>query len=291
MLIGEDVEKSNRAWGKTARLQFIEFRLYWEGRINRGDLVKHFEISVPQASLDLKSYLELAPDSMTYDKQRKAYFATSDFKPVLITPSANDYLSQLEMLQAERESPFSHRSFLSAPPAFDIAPSPERVVNSDTFRKVLQAIRERRAIEIEYQSMTRPAPIWRWMAPHAIASDGFRWHIRAYCFEKEKFIDFVFGRILALRNERESAIDPSADSEWATLVELTIGPNPQLDEGRKRGLELDYGMQNGKTILVIREALASYVKKRLGVTKSIAGSEASPEERHLCLISERRLNC
>lgn len=283
------MEKPSRGWGKAARLQFIEFRLYWEGRINRGDLVEHFEISIPQASLDLGSYLDLAPGNMDYDKQRKAYFATSIFKPVFIVPTANDYLSQLEMLRAEQESPFSHRSFVGLPPAFDIAPSPDRVVNAEIFRKVLQAIRENKAVEMEYQSMSRPEPIWRWIAPHAIASDGFRWHIRAYCFENKKFIDFIFGRILALRDTRDGGVDPSDDVQWHSLIELTIGPNPDLTEGQKRGIELDYGMQDGVTTLVIREALTQYMKKRLGLTANISGKDASPEAQHLRLISERRL--
>lgn len=284
------MEKSSRRWGKTARLQFIEFRLYWEGRINRGDLVEHFEISIPQASLDLGSYLELAPGNMDYDKQRKAYFATSAFKPVLIAPSANDYLSQLEMLQAERESPFSHRSFVGMTPAFDIAPSPDRVVVAETFRRILQAIRENKALEMEYQSMSRPEPIWRWMAPHAIASDGFRWHIRAYCFENNKFIDFVFGRILAIRNTRDSGVDSADDAQWNSLIELTIGPNPDLTEGQKRAIELDYGMRDGAAKLVIREALTQYMKKRLGLTANISGKEALPGTQHLRLVSEKRLS-
>lgn len=283
------MEKSIRKWGKTARLQFIEFRLFWEGRINRGDLVDHFEISIPQASLDLKSYLDLAPSNMDYDKQRKAYFATSGFKPVLTTPNANDYLSQLEMLSAEDGSPFSHRSFVGSPPAFDIAPSPDRIVKAETFRKVLEAIRETLDMEIEYQSMTRPQPMRRWIAPRAIASDGFRWHIRAYCFQDKKFKDFVFGRISMLGSTRVSEVPALNDTEWNTDIELTIGPNPNLDEGRRRGIELDYGMRDGITTLIVREALVQYMKKRLGLTINITGTEAAPQTQQLCLLSERRL--
>ena len=37
-------------WGTERRLEFIDFRLYWEGRVNRADLTREFGISVPQAS-------------------------------------------------------------------------------------------------------------------------------------------------------------------------------------------------------------------------------------------------
>lgn len=281
------MEKSNRKWGKAARLQFIEFRLYWEGRINRGDLVDQFEISVPQASLDIVSYLETAPGNVEYDKQRKAYFATENFKPVLSVPNARDYLSQLEIQRAEDGSPVSHRSFVGVPPSFDIAQTPERVVNATVFRSVLKAIREKQDLHIEYLSMTRAA--WRWIAPHAVASDGFRWHIRAYCHDRNKFIDFVFGRILHMGPTRASQVDPATDAAWHTMIELKIAPHPRLDEVQKKGIELDYAMSDGTATLVLREALAPYMKKRLGLTSSITGTDAPQTTQHVCLISERRL--
>ncbi len=281
------MEKPNKAWGYEARLKFIEFRLYWEGRINRGDLQGHFGISTPQASLDLKKYTELAPGNFYYDKKRKAYFATDNFKPVLITPSGTDYLSQLE--NTENESAFSFASLIGEIPNFEIAKLPSRIVNAETLRSVLRAIKESKALEIQYQSMTRLEPTWRWIAPHDLASDGFRWHVRAYCFERNKFIDFVFGRILAIRTERESEIDASTDLEWNSWLELKIGPNPALPEAQRKGIELDYGMLEGSTSLVIREALKHYVKQQLGLNRKIPEGEAAPLTQQICLISEKKV--
>lgn len=283
------MKKPNRAWSAEARLKFIEFRLYWEGRINRGDLQDHFGISTPQASLDLKAYSELAPKNFLYDKQRKAYFVTNCFKPVLITPNAKDYLSQLELISTESNSPFSHTSFIGEKPSFDVTQLPHRVVDAETLRSILRAINEGKALEVQYQSMTRLEPMWRWIAPHALASDGFRWHIRAYCFERNKFIDFVFGRILAIGAERDSEIDPSTDLEWNSWLELKIGPNPTLPEAQRKGIELDYGMREGTTILVIREALHHYVKQQLGLNKKIPEGEVAPKTQQICLISEKRI--
>lgn len=281
--------KPNRAWSAEARLKFIEFRLYWEGRINRGDLQSHFGISTPQASLDLKAYTELAPENFYYDKQRKAYFATASFKPVLITPNAKDYLSQLELISTENESAFSHTSFIGEMPNFSVAQLPHRVADPASLRLILRAINENKALEIQYQSMTRLEPMWRWIAPHALASDGFRWHTRAYCFERNKFIDFVFGRILAIRAERDSEIDPSNDLEWNSWLELKIGPNPALPAAQRKGIELDYGMRDGATNLVIREALQHYVKQQLGLNKKIPEGEAAPTTQQICLISEKKI--
>ena len=45
-------------WGVERRYEFIEFRLFWQGRINRGDLMDAFGVSTQQASLDLNAYIE-----------------------------------------------------------------------------------------------------------------------------------------------------------------------------------------------------------------------------------------
>ena len=67
-------------WGRQKRLEFIEFRLYWQGRINRSDLRAHFGISIPQASLDLRRYQELCPHSVEYDRSGKFYHPTAGFR-------------------------------------------------------------------------------------------------------------------------------------------------------------------------------------------------------------------
>ena len=66
-----DEAASELRWGVERRLEFIEFRLYWEGRINRADIVDQFGVSVPQASKDLSRYQELAPDNIAYDRREK----------------------------------------------------------------------------------------------------------------------------------------------------------------------------------------------------------------------------
>jgi len=40
-------------WGIECRFEFIEFRLFWKGHVNRGDLMPVSGISINQASADL----------------------------------------------------------------------------------------------------------------------------------------------------------------------------------------------------------------------------------------------
>ena len=78
-------------WNVEQRLSFLEARLFWLGRVNRKDLMARFGISMPQASTDLQKYQSLAPKNIKYDKSGKFYYASSNFKPKIISPSADDF--------------------------------------------------------------------------------------------------------------------------------------------------------------------------------------------------------
>ena len=87
-------------WSIERRLEFIDFRLFWEKKVNRSDLVDFFGISVPQASADLGRYQEIASQNLVYDKRAKSYLATPEFEPALLELDAQRYLAQLR-LQAD----------------------------------------------------------------------------------------------------------------------------------------------------------------------------------------------
>lgn len=252
------------AWSALQRLQFIEFRLLWEGHVNRSDLIEAFGISVPQSTLDFREYLERAPGNMDYDKRLRHYLPTAMFKPTFISDSAEGYLSQLVAMGVRGEEQ-SHPGLIGATPPFDVLPSPERRVDRETLQQLLRAIRENISIEIHYQSLSTAVPGWRWITPHALASDGLRWHVRAFCHTKKEFRDFVLGRIMEMRGEQPSDASAEADEEWNIYVKVIIAPNPDLTEDQKRIIERDFSMKHGKAEIVVRRALLFYLKRRLGV--------------------------
>jgi hypothetical protein len=269
------------AWSALQRLQFIEFRLLWEGHVNRSDLMETFGISVPQSTLDFREYLERAPNNMDYDKRRRFYFPTTTFKPVFISENAEGYLSQLVALGTNREGQ-SIPGLIGATPAFDILPAPERRVDSSTLRQILECIRDSVSIEIYYQSLSSQAPSWRRITPHALASDGLRWHVRAYCHTKEQFLDFVLGRIMDFRENQSSEILGAADTEWNEIVKVTIAPNPALTEDQQKIIERDYAMKGGKSVIILRRSLLFYLKRRLGIDEGI---EKSPAAQQVVIIN------
>lgn len=272
---------SKPRWSTERRLEFIEFRLFWEGRVNRSDLVEFFGISVPQASADLAAYQEAAEGNMVYDKTAKAYVAGPRFKPAYFSPSAERYLAELRLLDAELLSP--QETWMSHVPAHAIVPTLRRRLDAKTLRHILDAVSSGSSVEVNYQSFSRPEPTWRRVTPHALAFDGMRWHVRAWCHIRTAFRDFVVGRILSIRGIKPDTVDPAADVGWMTEVTLRIGPHPKLVDGARRVTELDYGMENGTVEVATRACMVPYLRKRLGLDKDPEKMNAN--EQHIVLLN------
>jgi predicted DNA-binding transcriptional regulator YafY len=113
--------------------------------------------------------------------------------------------------------------------------------------------------------MSRPQPEWRWISPHAVGFDGFRPHLRALCHRDRTFKDFVLTRILEIDGVGPGEAATEHDGEWNEVVKFRIGPNPKLDVGQRRAIELDYGMNRGRIEFEVRIALAYYARRQLGL--------------------------
>ncbi len=257
----EDADAGPVKWSQERRLQFIDFRLQWGGRINRRDVTDFFKISVPQASADISRYAELAPGNLAYDTSSRTYVATLAFAPYYESSGTRQYLSQL--LALDRQILNSDQAFLAFRPPMASVPLPNRTVEPKTLALVLQAIAERAKLKIRYQSIARDEPQERFISPHAFGYDGVRWHVRAFCHLRDGFRDFVLGRILSPGAPAASEVDPSQDHEWHTNVDLTLKPDNSLSLKQREGVEIDYGMVNGKVTVPCRQAMLFYTLRTL----------------------------
>ena len=279
-------DRSELRWGVEQRLEFVEFRLFWEGHVNRSDVMEQFGLSVNQASADLNRYIGLAPDNMVYDKSARTYVRGPGFKPVFGKLDAGRYLAQLRSLA---DGILDRRdSWIAELPAYDSAPTPARGVDPETLHRVVGAIRGSEAIEVKYQSLSRPEPTWRWIAPHAIAFDGFRWHARAFCQTDERFKDFLLSRILETRDTQESGASADGDRDWHSEVTLEIGPHPGLSATQAKVIALDYGMHGGKAKIRVRRALLCYALRRLGL--DTAPGARRPQDQQIVLLNREAID-
>jgi predicted DNA-binding transcriptional regulator YafY len=275
-----DDSKPSLRWGVEQKLQFIEFRLFWEGHVNRSDLIDKFGVSPNQASGDLNRYIALAPDNMVYDKSGKTYVRSSSFKPLFLKPDATQYLSQVRSVAEGVISP--EDAWIGNLPAFDATPAPARGIDPIILRSIIIAIRRHESIEVLYQSMSAPDPEFRWIAPHALAFDGFRWHARSFCEKSGEYRDFVISRILETRQTRSAKMQAASDGAWNEMVALEVGPHPDLSPNQKRVIELDYGMRDGRVTIHVRKALLYCALKRLGL--DIDPSVRRPQDQQIILL-------
>lgn len=262
-------------WGQGRRLEFIDFRLLWDGRVNRSDLTNFFGISVPQASMDLALYQQMASKNLIYDKQQRAYIPTAEFSPVLASSDSLSFLNQIRQVEARLLPKGS--TFLGWYPPAGVVRPPLRSVSASVLRLVLDAIRSGQVLRVFYQSMNRDNPSYRNIGPHAIVFDGMRWHVRAYCFEHRDFRDFVMARILECDKTDGSGIDPSKDDCWRTMVTVKVTTAPHLTTGQKRAIALEYGMDHYRLSIPARKALLLYLLKQL----PIVTNEPSSKHNHL----------
>lgn len=229
------------------RLEHIERCLFWKGELQRADIVETFGVNPAQAATDFSTYMALACGNMDYNKSRKRYLPLSGFTPRFIQPSSLDEFVGM------------------ASPVIPVTPwpLPSRVASSETLQAVVTAIRCRLSLEVRYQSMTASKPAWRWLSPHAFASDNERWHVRAFCHKRGEFRDFVLGRIIATRHSQPTDVSADQDVDWHTFVTVVVKPNPELSNDQRAAIASEYDMpRNHEVKLRLRKSMLFYLKAR-----------------------------
>jgi hypothetical protein len=285
--IGMEIEQDQGStpWSAERRLEFIDFRLLWERTVNRSDLIDFFRISPQQASADLARYAALAPGNLTYDKSLKTYCASSDFKPIAARSDAASYLSELGRLSSGGIAPKG--SFIGWRPDTDVVQYPSRPLMTETLMRLLWSMHDGEELLVLYQSLRRPSPTERWIAPHALASDGHRWHVRAWCHENRDFRDFVISRIHAILDRRKTTASFADDVSWHAQIEIVIVPRTGLTDGQRKAIEIDFGMSNGQLKLKCRKALAFYLLRQLQLERP---ADRPPAAQPLDLVNREELS-
>ena len=261
------------------RYEFMEWRAYWFGRLNRKDLEDEFGISTPQASIDINKYIEDYPGNLIYSSSDKTYVPTPNFLPHFMRISADRLLLQLRAILSGALS-VTDTWLPALPPAATIAPI-ARTVDPGCLRTMLAAIRENFEVEVEYQSLTNTRR--RCIAPHSLAFDGHRWHVRAWAADKGDFRDFVLARICWIGEARPSKARPEDDLEWSTMVTLDLIAHPDLGPAQRSAIERDFGMTDGRLCVETRLALAFYQIKRMNL--DLDADVIPPERKQLQLTN------
>lgn len=267
--------EDRRPWTHHRRMEFIEWKLFWEGMLNRSDLEQVFDISTPQASVDLRQYRETVPANIEYSASDKAFLPGAHMVPHFLTVSANRLLLQLRAWLTGA-LPRQELWFKTLPPV-DMAPDIVRNVDPQCLQRILRAIRNRESIGVLYQSLTNSR--WRDIAPHALAFDGYRWHVRAWACDRNDFRDFVLSRISEIGDTSPANYDPSDDVEWDTRIALELHPHPGLTPEQSLAIQRDFDMIGGRREIEVRLSMAYYFIRRMNLDLA----DLAPSRVQICL--------
>ena len=180
-------------WDLLARYRMIEIVALWEGRLNTGHLMQSFGIGRQQASKDINTYLaDVAPNNLIYDKQLKGYKPSDSFVPQLTSGHADEYLHILarseDITVTFDELDMGFENVAMVRPV-------TRNISPQVLRPLVQAIREKKRVDICYTPLKDGEEVERIISPHTLVCTPIRWHVRAYCEHAGDYRDFVLSRI------------------------------------------------------------------------------------------------
>ena len=268
-------------WGVQRRLEFIDFRLFWDGRFNRRDLVEVFGISAQQASADIAAYAERAPENLIYDSTLKSYLRAPSYEPKLMHASAERYLMQLVAIEnrwvRQEDTWFDNR-----PPIENVTLLRKRT-DPEVLLDLLDAINRHYQLEIQYKSITGSAEPRRVIAPHSLFHAHGRWYVRAWSAQHNDFRDYNLFRIGKACNLRATSVDPSLDFEWKHEIDLVLAPNPALSVSQQAAIEAEYGMSEGKLVVTMRLSQTFYLMTEYNLDVSLGS--LSPGKQQLVLLN------
>ncbi|WP_413855542.1 WYL domain-containing protein [Albidovulum sp.] len=266
-------------WGVRRRLEFIDFRLFWDGRFNRSDLSATFAISAQQASADIAQYEKIAPANLRYDRAEKAYVRTAAFEPVLIGESIERYLLQLVAIENRWMRP--EDTWFNTVPPVEVITLGRRPTDPEVLLRVLDAIGRRQEIDIVYASLTGSTQPARTIAPHALSHSAGRWYIRSWSRDHNDFRDYNLNRIATVSAHRPATVDPSLDFEWVHKINLDIRPNPELTAERQIAVAAEHGMTDGRLLRPCRLSLSFYLMSEYNL--DVEPGVLKPEKQQIVL--------
>jgi hypothetical protein len=266
-------------WGVRRRLEFVDFRLFWDGRFNRSDLSATFGISPQQASADIGQYEKIAAANLNYDRAEKAYVRTESFAPAFIGETIERYLLQLVAIENRWMRPDD--TWFDAIPPIEIVTLGRRATDPTVLLRVLDAIRKDQEIDIEYASLTGSVQPSRTIAPHALAHSAGRWYVRSWSRDHNDFRDYNLNRIAAVLDHRPASIDAALDFEWIHKINLVIQPNPALSPERQAAVAAEHAMTNGQLIRPCRLSLSFYLMSEYNL--DVEPGVLKPEKQQIIL--------
>jgi len=234
------------------RLRLLKLLLTWEGRISNARLRELFDLSSIRASQWIREIRDQAPEWVRPNSIERTFDATAAF-----------YMEDSGVIEGNLEH---YLSIVGLPNTMNakgncvVAAFPDITTpNPRIFSVLSMAARIGRMVEITYRSMSEPKPHKRSISPHSIVHAGRRWHVRAYCSEKEQFRDYALGRVVdAKLLDKPSEKLMNDDEAWMAEVRVRLTAHPDLSPEQESVIRFEYFKNTAARVVVCRGALVNY---------------------------------
>ncbi|MFY2509035.1 helix-turn-helix transcriptional regulator [Vibrio pectenicida] len=245
-------------WDLLFRYRMIEVIAQWEGRLTTNHLIKSFGIGRQQASKDINTYLtDIAPGNLIYDKQLKGYKPSNSFIPQVTKGHADEYL---HIFSRSEDMTITFKDLNMGFENVSMVRTVTRNISPQVLRPLIQAVREKKRVDICYTPLKNGEEVERIISPHSLVCTPLRWHVRAYCEHAGDYRDFVLSRIQGIPDiDGKATYDKSTDELWNTKVNVDIVPDPRLSEKQKKVIAKDYAMSDGILSIATNASLIRYV--------------------------------
>jgi len=264
-------------WDLLFRYRMIEVIALWEGRLTTNHLIKSFGIGRQQASKDINTYLtDIAPENLVYDKQLKGYKPSDSFSPRVTKGHADEYL---HILSRSEDMTITFKELDMGFDSVSMIRPITRNISPQVLRPLVQAIREKKRVDISYTSLKDGLEVERIISPHTLVCTPLRWHVRAYCEHAKDYRDFVLSRIRGIPClEAKNVMGKSNDDRWNTPLAIKLMPDPRLTEAQAAVVAHDYGMENSTLTIPTNAALVRYVLDAYNIDINILDSNPQGQQ-------------
>jgi len=253
------------------RLRDMEILLRWEGELDNARLRTVFGVQTVQASRLLATFLAEHGQSVIRTSPHAPVTPAKGFKPKLAGHSPDEYLRLVEAAGPAEMAPFVEDLRM------DLSP-----VSANIFAAVAQACLKRAGLRVKYRSLNNPKGGERLMYPHALVRAARRWHVRAWCAQRQGFRDFALGRISSAALEpANKAVDPRSDTDWVAFAKLVVVAHPGLTQEQATLLRDEYLGGETSRVIKVRRSLVSYTVQDLRL--AVDAARQTPPEFQLAL--------
>lgn len=268
-------------WGTQRRLEFIDFRLLWYGRLHRRALTDTFAISRQQASADIRHYRDVADQNLSYDPKQRAYLRTAAFKPAFLQDASERYL--LQAAAVKNEWTLKESTWFEDLPAIEYATLRTKKTCTTVLLRILDAIRDSHQVGLKYASLTGSSFDVRTVAPHALFYSANKWYARSWSQEHNDFRDYNLNRIENIERSVPCSVDRSLDYEWFQRMNLEIVPNPKLPPAQRAAIAAEYGMTSMPLRVPCRLSMVFYLMSEHNF--DVEEGKLTPERQQLILLN------